>query len=286
MTRRMENTAAVEYLQKGIAALLADLEQKEFWRTVNSPDADPVFVREIMKQVYLEIGWYQPDVIEATIALIGQFPRSLSARRVRTMLIHQAEEWDHGEMAVRDYVNLGGREAYARTSRMSVTAFATAAHWRMLAHKRDPFAYLGALYLFEGLTPIVTGKVKPNLTRRGIPDSALEYVESLDRGHQARQGGGPPDRRGRRGVSGGDRGHHLGLRLLQKRVPDAGLVGGVRTRRGRVPRPVRPSHDPGVTTPLTTIRFRCASDEVMTGRRGGPSRRSQSSNGPAPQVRE
>ena len=177
MSKGSKTPPAVDYLQKGIAALLAELEDKPFWRTINDPDADPVLVREIMKQVYLEIGWYQPDVIEATIALIGQFPRSLSARRVRTMLIHQAEEWDHGEMAVRDYVGLGGSEAFARTSRMSVTAFATAAHWRMLAHKRDPFAYLGALYLFEGLTPIVTGKVKANLTRRGIPESALEYVE-------------------------------------------------------------------------------------------------------------
>ena len=70
-----------------------------------------------MKQVYLEIQWYQPDVIEATIAAIGQFPRSLSAKRVRTMLIHQAEEWDHGEMAVRDYANLGGSEKEARSTR-------------------------------------------------------------------------------------------------------------------------------------------------------------------------
>ena len=130
-----------------------------------------------MKQVYLEIAWYQPDVIEATIAAIGHFPRALSAKRVRTMLIHQAEEWDHGEMAVRDYVNLGGAEEDARGSRMSVTAFTTAAFWRMLAHKRDPFAYLGGLYLFEGLTPIVTGRVKAQLSAQGVPDSALEYIE-------------------------------------------------------------------------------------------------------------
>ena len=177
MSKKALNCPAVDYIQHGIATLLAELEQADFWQTINSPDTDPLLVREVMKQVYLEIQWYQPDVIEATIAVIGQLPRSLSARRIRTMLIHQAEEWDHGEMAVRDYVNLGGSEAEARSSRMSVTAFATAAFWRMLAHKRDPFAYLGALYLFEGLTPIVTGRVKGQLSEQGIPESALEYIE-------------------------------------------------------------------------------------------------------------
>ena len=177
MSKKAPTSPAVEYLQHGIASLLGELEQADFWQAINSPDTDPLLVREVMKQVYLEIQWYQPDVIEATIAVVGQLPRSLSARRIRTMLIHQAEEWDHGEMAVRDYVHLGGSEQEARGSRMSVTAFATAAFWRMLAHKRDPFAYLGALYLFEGLTPIVTGRVKSQLSTQGIPDSALEYIE-------------------------------------------------------------------------------------------------------------
>ena len=167
----------VVLLQQGITDLLSDIKRTEFWRVVTSPDTDQALIREIMKEVYREISWYQPDVIEATIAVIGQFPRSISAKRVRTMLHHQAEEWDHGEMAVRDYVGLGGREEDARNTRMSTTAFNTAAFWRMLAHKRDPFAYLGALYLFEGLTPIVTGLVKGNLAERGIPDGALEYIE-------------------------------------------------------------------------------------------------------------
>jgi len=164
-------------LQRGIASLLTEIQATEFWHVVTSPDSDPILIRDVMKEVYREIAWYQPDVIEATIAVIGQFPRSLAAKRVRTMLHHQAEEWDHGEMAVRDYVALGGKEADARSTRMSTTAFNTAAFWRMLAHKREPYAYLGALYLFEGLTPIVTGLVKGNLSNRGVPGDALEYIE-------------------------------------------------------------------------------------------------------------
>ncbi len=172
-----DTSPVIAHLQQGISSLLAEIQETEFWRVVTDPTTDPELIREIMKEVYREISWYQPDVIEATIAVIGQFPRTVSAKRIRTMLHHQAEEWDHGEMAVRDYVGLGGREADARDSRMSPTAFNTAAFWRMLAHKREPYAYLGALYLFEGLTPIVTGLVKGNLSERGVPDSALEYIE-------------------------------------------------------------------------------------------------------------
>lgn len=168
---------AVAHLQQGITDLLAEVRATEFWDVVTGADTDPALIREIMKEVYREIAWYQPDVIEATMAVIGQFPRSVPAKRIRTMLHHQAEEWDHGEMAVRDYIGLGGEEPQARDTRMSPTAFNTAAFWRMLAHKRDPYAYLGALYLFEGLTPIVTGLVKGNLGQRGVPDSALEYIE-------------------------------------------------------------------------------------------------------------
>lgn len=175
----LEETSSpvVAILRAGINDLLADIQRTEFWRVVTSRETDPALIREIMKEVYREIGWYQPDVIEATMAIIGQFPRSVSAKRIRTMLHHQAEEWDHGEMAVRDYMGLGGKESNARNTTMSPTAFNTAAFWRMLAHKRDPYAYLGALYLFEGLTPIVTGLVKGNLSESGIPSDALEYIE-------------------------------------------------------------------------------------------------------------
>ena len=172
-----ETPAILGLLRDGVASLLTDIQDTEFWRVVTDPRTSPLLVREIMKEVYREIAWYQPDVIEATIAVIGQFPRSVPARRLRTMLHHQAEEWDHGEMAVRDYMALGGDEREARATRMSSTAFNTAAFWRMLAHRRDPYAYLGALYLFEGLTPLVTGMVKGNLLHCGVPSSALEYIE-------------------------------------------------------------------------------------------------------------
>lgn len=165
------------YLDRRIQGVLSEFENSELWKFASSPDADPRMIRAIMKEVYLEIVMYQPEVIEATIAIIAQMPRTLDVETFDEMLHHQVEEFDHGEMALRDYVGLGGSEDFARQRRMSSTAFSTAAVWRMLAHMRDPFAYLGALYPFEGLTPIVSEMVKGILNNRGFADNTTEFVE-------------------------------------------------------------------------------------------------------------
>jgi len=166
-----------DILECRIADLQERIRAQPIWRALTGADTPPAIAQSIMREVYLEIVWYQPDVIEATIATIGQMPRSLAPRKVRAMLLHQIEEWDHGEMALRDYVGLGGSERFARGSRPSPSAFAVAAYWRMLAHTRDPFAYLGALYLFEGLTPRVTGEVKAHLEAKAMGAETLEYIE-------------------------------------------------------------------------------------------------------------
>ena len=171
------SASVLAYLKTGVDALVAEIAREPAWQMLTNPETPAASVRAVMKEIYAEIAAYQPDVIEATIAVIGQFPRSLNPKHVRAMLVHQAEEWDHGEMAARDYVGLGGRELDVRSGRMTPTSFATAAFWRMLAHKRMPFAYLGAIYLFEGLTPLVTGIIKSHLKGHGFRDTSLEYIE-------------------------------------------------------------------------------------------------------------
>jgi len=175
-TRQMRHSV-VDWLEENTAQLLRDIRQQDFWKFIMSSDADPRAIVVLMRQVYLEIVGYQPDVIEAAIASIAQFPRSMKPRLVKAMLAHQGDEFDHGEMALRDFVGLGGSETAARSKRMSPEAFAVAAVWWMIAHKRNPFAYLGALYLFEGLTPTVTGLVREKLLAKGFTEKSLEYVE-------------------------------------------------------------------------------------------------------------
>jgi pyrroloquinoline quinone (PQQ) biosynthesis protein C len=162
-------------LDSRIQTLLVEVEQTEVWRVVTAPSTDPHFVRAVMREVYLEIYSYQPYVIEATIAIIGRMPKA-DASMIQKMLIHQAQEADHGEMALRDYVALGGDEHYARTRRISPESFAVASLWWGLWRMEDPFAYLGALYPFEGLTPIVSQRVRDRILGSGFPTNALEYL--------------------------------------------------------------------------------------------------------------
>lgn len=173
----MSGKQVVEFLDNRIKQLLWQIERSEVWGVISNPESDPELVRQVMKEIYLEIVMYQPDVIEATIATIAQMPRTLPVDLIDEMLHHQVEEFDHGEMALRDYIALGGDEDDARSRHMSPSAFSIAAMWRMLCHMRDPFAYLGALYPFEGLTPIITEKVKKLLRGKGMADNSLEFVE-------------------------------------------------------------------------------------------------------------
>lgn len=167
----------MDYLDRRIQEVLEEFKEGKLWRVVSNPDTDSILIQETMKEIYLEIVMYQPEVIEATIAVIAQMPRTLDVDIFDEMIHHQVEEFNHGEMALRDFVGLGGDERGARLRRMSPTAFATAAAWRMLAHMRDPFAYLGALYPFEGLTPIVSEMVKGILLNKGFTSKSTEFVE-------------------------------------------------------------------------------------------------------------
>jgi len=169
--------AVVEYLDAKVEDLICKIKAQEYWDVITDPSANPAFLRAIMREIYLEIYSYQPHVIEATICSIAQMPRSLDERKFKGMLLHQAEEFSHGEMALRDYVALGGNEEYARNHPISPASFAVSGVWWMMAHMRDPFMYLGAVYLFEGLTPLITGIAKPHLVSQGMPANSLEYIE-------------------------------------------------------------------------------------------------------------
>lgn len=146
----------VTWLDAQITEVLDEIRASDIGRQVLAPGANPALVKLALKEVYLEIAWYQETINEKMNALIGQFPRSVKPARIKAMMGLQAEEFDHGEMALRDYVALGGEEAIARDrTRMSPGALAVVGFWCALEHYRCPYAYLGALFLLEALTPQV-----------------------------------------------------------------------------------------------------------------------------------
>ena len=166
----------VQVLDSRIQGIYSTIVATDMWKALHSPETPIELLKLAMREVYLEISTYQPHAIEAAITAISQMPRSLDERTVKAMLRHQAEEFTHGEMALRDYKALGGDVEWARAQRPSPAAYAVASVWTFIAHERDPFAYLGALYPFEGLTPQVSGGALETLINRGFPTDALEFV--------------------------------------------------------------------------------------------------------------
>jgi pyrroloquinoline quinone (PQQ) biosynthesis protein C len=165
----------VRQLDDRMTALKDKIEAMEMWKTLLDPATPMDYIKLIMREIYLEIYSYQPAVIEATMCVIARMPKA-DSRTIKRMMMHQCDESDHGEMAIRDYVRLGGDEHYARTRRVGPAAFAVSSLWWGLAHMENPVAYLGALYPFEGLTPRVCGPIVKVLKERGFPEEAMEFI--------------------------------------------------------------------------------------------------------------
>ncbi|SMB77752.1 iron-containing redox enzyme family protein [Deinococcus hopiensis] len=175
--KTLTSEQVMERLDQRVQQLVEEVQREEFFQAVTNSNMPVATLREVLKEIYLEISHYQEHIIEASIALIGQMPRSLEVRLIEELLHHQAEEFNHGEMAVSDYVGLGGDEAQARSKRMTPSAFGIAALRRMMVHLRDWPAWLGSLYVVETSTPILSGMVKDSFRARGIPGKGLWFID-------------------------------------------------------------------------------------------------------------
>lgn len=158
------------HIQSKVEGLLERVLASPEWKGVENPAADARYVKTVLKHVLLEVFSYGPHVTEATFAAIGRFPKD-RPDLMKPMILHDIEEADHGEMALRDFVRLGGDETWARTRRMTPESFAMAATVRLLAQNENPFAYLGYMYPFEALTPIFTVRMQQVIARLHFPEA-------------------------------------------------------------------------------------------------------------------
>ena len=94
----------------------------------------------------------------------------------RACYLHKTEEAEHGLWALRDYLELGGEAARAKDAPPDPATFAVASVWWRLAQVEDPWAYLGAEYLFEYLTVKVTEPLVEIFHRRGFPPVGLQFI--------------------------------------------------------------------------------------------------------------
>jgi hypothetical protein len=162
-------------LQQALDTLVQDIEQTGFYKTITSPEADRSHIAEVFKHIYLSIYQYQPHVTEATFNAVGRMPKH-SEKLIKKMIIQQVEEVEHADMALRDYLRLGGDKALAEGPIFPECA-AVAAMCHFLGGHCHPAAYLGFMYIFEALTPIMATKAQEVMGAANYLPEAREFVD-------------------------------------------------------------------------------------------------------------
>jgi heme oxygenase-like protein len=175
-TNEDEAKRFADHLESKIAALLVRIEASDVYQSVFDPRADPRYLATVIKYVMLEVFSYGPHVTEATFTAVGRMPKN-RPDLMKVMIHHDLMEVDHCEMALKDFVRLGGDETWARSRRMTPASWAMAAVCRMLAQCESPFAYLGYMYPFESLTPILTERIQGQLASKGFPTEAQKFID-------------------------------------------------------------------------------------------------------------
>ncbi len=166
----------VEKLEEKITSVLSEIEKTEVYQIVSSPDSSPLLVASIVKYILLEVYSYGSHVTEATYMAIGRMPKD-RPDLMKPLVTHLLSEVDHCEMALKDFVKLGGNEEWARNRRITPASLAMAGTCRMLAQFESPFAYLGYMYLFEALTLILTQRAQEALQAKGFPVEAQHFID-------------------------------------------------------------------------------------------------------------
>jgi hypothetical protein len=162
-------------LKEGLDALVGRIQQSEFFRAISKPGADKALVTNTLKHIYLSIYQYQPHVTEATFTAVGRMPKQ-NEQLIKTMILQQVEEVEHADMALRDYLRLGGDRALAEGPMFPECA-AVAAVCHFLGEHCPPAAYLGFMYIFEALTPIMAEQAQKVMSTSDYLPEAREFVD-------------------------------------------------------------------------------------------------------------
>ncbi len=171
-----ESVAFTDRLAAKLQAHYKRIEQTETVRLIEADGTAPGLVAKIVKYILLEVFSYGPHVTEATFTAIGRLPKS-RPDLMKPMIIHDLSEVDHGEMALEDFKKLGGDETWARNRQITPASFVMSATCRMIGERESPFAYLGYMYLFECLTPVLTERAQVALAKKGFPVDAQRFID-------------------------------------------------------------------------------------------------------------
>jgi hypothetical protein len=145
------------------------------WHLMIAADARTEDAAALLREILLRTYWYQRHTTEAGFHMLGRLPKHENLM-LRSLIAHKAEEAEHGEWALRDYLALGGDERVAQGGE-SPASVAVAGVWWWMARREPPLAYLGAEYLFEELTARLCRTLVPILQRSFAAERARFVVD-------------------------------------------------------------------------------------------------------------
>jgi hypothetical protein len=143
------------------------------WQFINSPAASREQIISLVREVFRSVVMYQAHTTEAGFHMFGRLPKR-EVRLIQALCSHKAEEAEHGIWAAEDHQKLGG--THPAQVKPSPATFAVAAVWWRMAEMEDPLGYLGAEYLFEELTALVTAALIPLIEARDLPRDGFRFI--------------------------------------------------------------------------------------------------------------
>lgn len=168
-----ESRAVFAEFDARVAEVFAEVQEWRGWRLIMDSVTPKQDILALCREVFRSVAWYQSDTTEAGFHMFGRLPKH-DVRLIRALCSHKAEEAEHGVWARIDLARLAGNDA--DPGKPSPATFAVAAVWWRMAQMEDPLGYLGAEYLFEKLTALVTQALLPLIEARDLPREPLRFI--------------------------------------------------------------------------------------------------------------
>jgi len=161
-------------LKRRVDQIYDSVQKTQIWQTVISPNTPDDLLRACIREILLSVCWYQKHTTEAGFHMLGRLPKDETIL-MKSLMLHKIEEAEHGVWAHKDYLELGGslEEAHGHSS---PAGFAIESVWWRMATTENPFGYLGAEYLFEYLTAMVSQPAVEVFQRRNIQWKGARFV--------------------------------------------------------------------------------------------------------------
>ncbi|MBW6397411.1 iron-containing redox enzyme family protein [Roseomonas sp. HJA6] len=159
-------------LDRRTNAIFQDVMAWRGWRLITDPQTPRHRILALAREILHAVDMYQCHTTEAGFHMLGRLPKN-EVKLIQRLCGHKALEAEHGIWAREDRGRLGSAEPVRHAS---PATFAVAAVWWRMAEIEEPMGYLGAEYLFEQLTALVTKAALPIIDGRALPAEGLRFV--------------------------------------------------------------------------------------------------------------